>query len=637
MALNSKLFGLKINQVFIIISGLLIITSAIMVYYFILRGVYGRFDTSELLPTKKVADEILFGKENEVGILYSKYTEKTLPTGSTWIADNIATWKKFIGNLKFKYEIISDQTIENGEHFKFKLLILPGTKSLSERERIQLKKYLENGGSVFATGGIGSYSNDGKWQGWEFLNQLFGLQFSYEIKPEEFTKLHTICGSLPITANVPTGYPLKIATWDRPMAVEVLDPRTTQVSFWYNYRMDDGLVREEIKKSAGIAYGKFGNGRFMWMGFEINSVIGVQDDYVFFERLFNNSISWLTYSPIAYVRDWPTGYDAAAIITPVISGEPENIKNVLPVFRMEGIYPTFFIEPSTAKNNKSLVKDLAAYGEIAALVDIGYLNSINDTIHKLNSYEVQLNKIVSAQKDLEQISGAKVSGLLPLYGLFDQNTIKAIFNSDYYYVVTDSLTDRSVPKTLVKGDKRIVTMTKTARDDYEIIRDFGLTLPEFQFYTYQEDIDRVLFEGGMYILKVHTDYQCKDNYANVIKDVIRDLKKKSFWITTASEIQKWYQKRDNIEIIADRRGSTRVSLKVSNPGPEDVNNIMLDLDLNDKAYNVSIGSEIIGTKLAGVKHNPGSQMIYLYVDNIKAGETRLYYIDYDRTELLSNK
>ena len=79
---------------------------------------------------------------------------------------------------------------------------------------------------------------------------------------------------------------LKVATWDRPMAVEVLDPRTTQVSFWYNYRMDDGLVREEIKKSAGIAYGTYGKGRFMWMGFELNSIIGVQEDYILFRDVY---------------------------------------------------------------------------------------------------------------------------------------------------------------------------------------------------------------------------------------------------------------------------------------------------------------------------------------------------------------
>lgn len=623
-------FGIRINQFFIFVSGIVIIISAILIYYFILRGIYGRFDTSEILPNSNIIEDFLFGKEPEVAILYSKYTENTLPVGSTWLNDNISTWKKFLDNLNLKYEIISDQKIENGDYKKYKLIVLPGTKSLSEKEALQIKRYLENGGSVFATGGIGSYSNDGKWRGWEFINQVFGVQFSHELKPDEFSKIHTICGSLPITANIPTGFPLKIATWDRPMAVEVLDPRTTQVSFWYNYRMDDGLVREEIKKSAGIAYGNFGKGRFMWMGFELNSIIGVQEDYIYFERLFNNSIKWLMYFPIAYVRDWPTGYEAAAIVAPVLTNDVNNINNVLPIMKNEGISATFFVDPLTAENNKELVRKISSYGEIAALVDIGYLASINDKYNKLNPYAEQLKKLNAAKEKLEKISSSSVTGFLPYYGLFDQNTLNAVINSNYKYVLTDSLTDRSVPKTIIRGDKRIVTMTKTARDDYEIIRDFGLTLPEFQFYTYQEDLDRVLFEGGMYILKLHTEYQCRSDYANVLRDVIKDLKKKKFWIATATEIQKWYEKRDYIEIKADRRGKTRVALKVSNPGIESINNLVIDLDLNDYAQNITIGSEIIGTKTASVKHTAGSQMVYLYIDDLKPGESRQYYIDYDQ-------
>lgn len=629
MAVKS-FFGIRINQFFIFISGFLILISAILVYYFILRGIYGRFESTDVLPNSNILEDFLFGKEAEVAILYSKYTENTLPVGSTWLDDNISTWKKFLDNLDLKYEIISDENIEDGNYHKYKLIVLPGTKSISDREALQLKKYLENGGSIYATGGIGSFSDDGKWRGWEFLNQVFGVQFSHELKPDEYSKIHTVCGSLPITANIPTGFPLKIATWDRPMAVEVLDPRTTQVSFWYNYRMDDGLVREEIKKSAGIAYGNFGKGRFMWMGFELNSIIGVQEDYIFFERLFNNSVKWLMYSPIAYVRDWPTGYEAAAVIAPVLNDEIENINNILPILKSEGLSASFFIDPTAALLNKELVRKVSSYGEVAALVDIGYLASVNDKNNKLNSYNDQLKKLKTAKENLERITSSNVTGFLPYYGLFDNNTLNAVVNSNFKYVLTDSLTDRSVPKTIIRGDRRIVTMTKTARDDYEVIRDFGLTLPEFQFYTYQEDLDRVLFEGGMYLFKIHTDYQCKADYSNVVSQVVKELKKKKFWITTANEIQKWYEKRDYIEIRSDRRGKTRVALKVSNPGVEAINNLVIDIDLNDFAKNVTIGSEIIGTKTASVKHNAGSQMVYLFVDDLKPGESRQYYIDYDQ-------
>lgn len=630
MALTNANQKGRINQFLILLSGIVILIAAILVYYFVLRGVYGRFDITSLLPTKDSVEKTLVGKTGQAAILYSKYTENMLPDGSTWLVDNISTWKKFLSNLNIRYNIITDQDIENGKHLDYKLLILAGSKSLSDSEILQIKKYLENGGSVFATSGVASYSEDGKWRGWQFFNQVFGMQFTYEIQHDNVLKIHTLRGDIPLTATIPTGYPLKIATWDVPMAAEVLDPRTKQVSFWYNFRLEEGLVREGIKRSTGIAYGSYGAGRFVWMGFEINSVIGLQEDYILFDRFFNNCINWLTYSPIAYIKDWPDGYDAAAVIMPVVSNNAVNIQNLLPILRSENTRATFFVDPERASQNRNLIASLVGYGEVAALVDIGYLSSVNDTINKLNSFEQQSDKMKSAKTILENITNTPVFGLFPYYGLFNNNTVSAAINSEFRYLLTDSLTDRSVPRTLIRGEKRILSMTKTARDDYEVIRDYGLTLPDFQFYTYQEDIDRILFEGGMYILKIHTDFQCRYDYVDVVRDVIKDLKNKRFWITTASEIHKWYEKRDYIELRAERRGNNRVAIKVSNPGKELINDLVIDVDLNDDVKNISLDTEIIGTKPAVIKHDPGSRFLFLLIDSLKPGESRTYFIDYDR-------
>ncbi len=620
----------RVNQFLILLSGFVIVIAAVLVYYFVLRGVYGRFDITSLLPTKETVKKTLIGETDQVAILYSNYTENMLPEGSTWLADNISTWKKFLGNMKFGYDILSDQDVEQGKHLRYRLLVLPGSKSLSDNEIYQIKKYLENGGSVFATSGIASYSEDGKWRGWQFFNQVFGMQFTHEIKNDNSLKIHTLRGGIPLTATIPTGYPLKVAPWDIPMAAEVLEPRTNQVSFWYNFRLEDGLVREGVKRSTGIANGSYGEGRFVWMGFEINSVIGLQEDYILFDRFFNNCVHWLTYSPIAYVKDWPEGYEAAAVIMPVLSNDVENIQNLLPILRSENIKATFFVESETARKRRSLIASLVGYGEIAALVDIGYLSSMNDTINKLNSLDEQIRKMKSAKIILEDVTKLPVSGVFPYFGLFNNNTVTATINAGYKYLLTDSLTDRSVPHSLIRGDKRILSMTKTARDDFEVIRDLGLTLTDFQYYTYQEDLDRILFEGGMYVYKIHTEFQCRYDYVNVIKDVIKDLKKKRFWIATASEIQKWYEKRDYIELRAERRGSNRVAIRITNPGKEIINDLMIDVDLNDDVKNISLDAEIIGTKPAVIKHTPGSRFLYLLIDDFKPGESRTYFIDYDR-------
>jgi peptidoglycan/xylan/chitin deacetylase (PgdA/CDA1 family) len=619
-----------ISQSLIVVSGLIFLIGAVLTYFFILRGVYGPFNTSKLIPDSKVLKSVISGTKPTVGILYSQYTQNMLPEGSTWLNDNITTWKKFLENEGLKFDVITDKAIELGLLSNYELLVLPGSKSLSDRELIEIKKFLNEGGSVFATSGTASYSDDGKWRGWEFFSEVFGLNFTKEISNDEFTKLHTLRGNFPITANIPTGYSLRVGTWDKPISVEVMDPRTTQISFWYNFKSDSGLVRENIKKSAGIVTGTYGRGRFLWMGFELNSVIGAQEDYIYFDKLFSNSIKWLTYKPIAFAKDWPAGYDAAAMIAPIVDKDPENIENLLNILKSENVKVTFFINPQQAKLNRDLIKSLSQYGEIGSLVDIGYLNSVNDTINSLNDYDTQVQKFKNAKSLLEEITEQKVNGTIPYYGLFDQNTLKALTDDGYGYVVTDSLTDRSVPRKITLDNKDLTIMTKTARDDYEVIRDFGLTDTEFQYYTYQEDIDRILFEGGMYLYKMHTEYQCTSANINVAKEVIDDLKRKNFWIATGKEIENWYARKSSIEIRADKRGASRIALTISNPGSSTANNLVVQVELDAPADRITMDTEIIGTKKAKYDFDKKNKIVYVYVNDLEPNESRTYYLDFSQ-------
>ena len=253
MAVRSST-GLRVNYFIIFLSGLVLLIGGILVFLLIVKNIYGNYEIKEILPTKKNLEFLSSdNKSDRVAILYSQYSENMLPAGSTWLRDNIDSWKKFISGAKQKYDVISDQTIELGQHLKYKMIVLPGAKSMSDKELTQLKRYLDQGGSIFVSGGPATFSDLGKWRGWNFFTEVFGMKFNREIKPEESYKIHTLRGNLPITAGIPTGYTLKIATWDRPIYAEVLEPRTVQVSFWYDFRKEAGLVREDIEKSAGIA------------------------------------------------------------------------------------------------------------------------------------------------------------------------------------------------------------------------------------------------------------------------------------------------------------------------------------------------------------------------------------------------
>ncbi len=629
MAVND-LPGLKANYLIIFVGGLVLVIASILVFLLVVQGVYGDFKISEIAPTK----ENLEGRSKlqiNVGVLYSKYTENMLPEGSTWVNDNVSTWERFLKQNKVSYKIIQDQDIELSKFKDYDILVLPGCKALSDKENSEIKKYLDNGGSVFATGGTSSFDNSGKWRGWDFFTEVYGLKFTKEIKPEEYYQVHTLRGNLPLTAGIPTGYALKITTYDRPIYAEIFEPRTIQASFWYDFRREAGLVRDEIRKSAGIAYGTYGKGRYVWFGFEINSVIGKQEDYVYFDKLFKNSLNWLSYSPTAYVKDWPEPYNAAAIFIPTISENPENIYNLKLINKSYSITPTIFYDPTQTETNTNFIKQISSLGTIGAIVDIGFKESENDTINKLFDKNTQFSLIKNSVDVISQGS-AKLTALMPSFGYFDENTLQALSKYNIPFILTDSLTDRSVPRVIVRNEKPILLITKTARDDYEIIKNYGLTDINFQIYTYEEDIDRVLFEGGLYVLKVHTNYQLQPEYVSVLNELFKYMKGKNIWLTNLTDLYNWWVKKGSVEVKYERRSKRRIAVEVSNPAKNKQDNYVVEVNLNKRVKDIKISSDIINTKLPKWNYDEASQKLILFVDNLKSGESRSFLIDFENIE-----
>ncbi|MFA3781693.1 hypothetical protein ABRY23_01360 [Melioribacteraceae bacterium 4301-Me] len=625
--------GLRVNYSIIFLSGLVLLIAAFLVFLLIIKNIYGNYQIEQILPTKNNLTLLTDSKERKIAILYSKYTENMLPSGNTWLRDNIDAWEKYIKNAKFTYDVISDQSIELGDIFNYKTLALPGAKSLSDKEIVQLKKFIELGGSLFVTGGPATYSDDGKWRGWDFFTELFGMKFNTEIKPEETYKIHTIRGGLPITAGIPAGYALKIATWDRPIMAEVLEPRTTQASFWYDFRREAGLVREGISKSAGIAYGTYGRGRFVWFGFQITSVLGSQKDYVFFEKLFNNTLNWLTYNPTGTIKIWPEPYSAAAVVLPTLDEDIYSVNNIINAVSSKQFPVTFFVDPQTAIKNRSLIQNIARYGKIGAIVDLGFISSPEDTINQLYTKELQSTNIKFALDTLSKLSSSNVNAIMPYYGYYNNNTLQLISQYGIKFIVTDSLTDRSEPELKIMGDKKFLVITKTARDDYEIIGKYKLTQPEFQKYTYEEDVDRLLFEGGLYVLKLHTKYQLQPQFSGVVNDLLRYIRSKNIWVTSLDELLSWWEERKNIETRYETRSSRRIAVEITNPSDMAAENLVMEVHLNKKVTNVHVSAELINTKIPKYDLSDDQQTIYFYVDKMEPHETRTLLVDFDNVSI----
>jgi hypothetical protein len=107
-------------------------------------------------------------RNDPIALLYS------LP--SVFLAGNHAEgWIAALGDSGYSYDVIARSHLEaeNGLA-KFKALVLPRTVSLSDAEVKQIRKFVENGGTVLADGLPGEYDGHGKKRPVNPLQDLFG-------------------------------------------------------------------------------------------------------------------------------------------------------------------------------------------------------------------------------------------------------------------------------------------------------------------------------------------------------------------------------------------------------------------------------------------------------------------------------
>jgi len=101
-------------------------------------------------------------------------------------------------------------------------------------------------------------------------------------------------------------------------------------------------------------------------------------------------------------------------------------------------------------------------------------------------------------------------------------------------------------------------------------------------------------------------------------------------VTNASELHKWWAMRNKVEMRVEQRSLNRVAVTISNSGKEDLSDFVVNVDLQVAVKDIVISSEIIGTKLPDKSYDPVSHNLEMRLKGLKAGESRIYFIDYSR-------
>lgn len=628
---KSRTLRINFISLFLIGSGSLFLL--FLTIYMLLSNIYGRFELVDIVSAVKQMNFFQSEPSYSAAILYSKYSDNLVKDGSDWYKNNIKTWQKFAQSAGLKLDIINDKILESGDFQNYQLLILPTSKALSNNEIIQIKQYLENGGNIFATNATATFDENGNWRGWEFLNDVYGIKYISEFSNEKITRKQTFRGGLSLTAGIPSGFSLPVATWDSPMACQVIEPRTTQVAFWDNFLSQRNFISGQIENMASIINGNYGKGKFIWMGFNINSVYGEQEEYIMFERFIKNSMNWLIKKPIIFVKDWPSDYKSAMVINVIGNSDLTNFQNIIGYIQKFSLPVTFFIDPEKAVRNVPQMKMLSQYGDVGTLVTLGNLTSAGNITYQLDNYKGQFDRLEEAKVSLSKIINKPVIASMPEFGIYNENTIHALIASNYEIMLSDSLFDKSVPNSVVKGDDQIIEINKTANNSLEIDSKFGIKNFDYQLSTYEDDVDRLVFEGGLYNLNLSSSIWSNTKYNKLYDTLFNYIKNKGIWLTSVNEIKKWWLARNSIEVGINVISDRRISFLITNPSRLLINNLIVEIDLNKEIKNLAISSEIIGTEIPNYVFDKTKDKIYLTLKNLRPQQTNSFFIDFDNISL----
>ncbi len=96
-------------------------------------------------------------------------------------------WISVLHDLGLQFDFVPRQDIEAGEllHRKFRLLILPFSLSLTDREVAQIKRFVNAGGVVIADGQAGVMDGHAKWLPAGSLDDLFGISRPAPVRKTE--------------------------------------------------------------------------------------------------------------------------------------------------------------------------------------------------------------------------------------------------------------------------------------------------------------------------------------------------------------------------------------------------------------------------------------------------------------------
>jgi len=121
-------------------------------------------------------------------------------------------------------------------------------------------------------------------------------------------------------------------------------------------------------------------------------------------------------------------------------------------------------------------------------------------------------------------------------------------------------------------------------------------------------------------------------YVGVINDIVKYIRSKNIWFTSIDELLNWWQRKGGLEIRYETRSKRRISVEVSNHKEDKTDDFVVQVNFNKSVYNVEISSDMIHTPIPEFEFDKLTNVIYLYIEDLEPGETRIFLVDFENQQ-----
>jgi len=534
--------------------------------------------------------------------------------------EQVLHWERLLGAYDLQNDRIGSAQLLSGLP-GYNLLILPHIVAFTPAEREAILDFTRRGNGILLMGETGRYffGEDNTT-----LTRELGLKFKDLDIQERTSWVSVLDGPSYLASGLPRMQTMSIAI----QAPVVLSEAPETVAFWLDRSITNPNF-EEFSKNISVASGRYGLGRFVWLGFAVNEVGGDINSSEAFHELFKSIYQYFRAVAHPEISPWPYPFTSAIIFSMDVEQHFGNIRAIDSIPNLPPI--TYFVLTNQAELYAGVLSDIIR--EPGSTAELS-LHGDNHDVFRGQAPETQYNRMAHAAKVITRIGGEHPPGFRPPQELYDFYTIQAMQQAGYNYILADSSPDRAEPRIIGNraepllievGDVDFIQFTMFNKDDIKMVVNRNWPDPESVYEEYVHDVRNVLDRESLHIANIHSHILATPEYVGVFERFIEHVRRNyNVWMANADMVANWWRRHNKVELIVSSSSRSHVEFRLENQGAASLEDLSIDIWLPEATDNISIRSVPRGLPISD--YIMEGERVRMRVPLLKADELREYEI-----------